>query len=103
VDDIYKLSRDIWNKVPMEVRKRCIDALRTEIPPQTLAVWKAQYRSGEEFVGHFSNGMYVRNILRRHVRDGELPPVISPGGLPSTNWDDYYLGALQELVEKTDG
>jgi hypothetical protein len=99
VDDIYKESRDNWNRVPVEVRKRCLDALRAEISPETLAAWKTLYRSGKQFVGHFSNGMSVRNILRRHLRDGDLPPVIYPGDFACTNWDDYYLGALQELVE----
>jgi hypothetical protein len=102
VDDFYKKSRDNWDKVPTEIRRRCLDALRAEISPETLVAWKMQHRSGERFVGHFSNGAGVRNILRRYVRDGELPPVIYPGGFPCTNWDDYYLGALQELVEKTD-
>jgi hypothetical protein len=98
--DIYKKSRDNWDKVPVEIRNLCLDALRAEISPETLAAWKMLHRSGEQFVGHFSNGMGVRNILRRHVPDRELPPVIYPRGFHSTNWDDYYLGALQELVEK---
>jgi hypothetical protein len=102
VDDRYERHRANWNKVPVEIRKCCLDALRAEISPELLAEWKTRYRSGEKFVGHLGNGVFVRNVLRRQLRDGELPPVIYPGGFPTTNWDDYYLGALQELVEETD-
>jgi hypothetical protein len=111
VDDIDKWSnedwskwyRDNWNKVPIEIRKRCLDCLRAEISPQTLSDWKTRYRSREEFVCHFGNGLDVRNLLRRFVPDKELPPLTYPWSLlPHTNWDDYYMGALQELLEVDD-
>jgi hypothetical protein len=47
---------------------------------------------------HFSEGMAVRNLLRDVLRDEQLPPVEYPVG-PMRNWDDYYMGALDELLE----
>lgn len=40
---------------------------------------------------HFHGGMAVRNLLRKVIRDDELP---------SGNWDDYYVQALEAAAGK---
>ena len=42
---------------------------------------------------HFGNGLWVRNLLREQLTDGELP---------LADWDDYYLGVLAAVVQKFD-
>ena len=48
--------------------------------------------------------MQIRNRLRDQLLDMELPVVtVDHEGKsygPSQNWDDYYTGALDELLER---
>jgi len=53
-------------------------------------------------MGRLAPGPSSESLLRRQLRDRELPPVIWPGSFPHTNWDDYYLGALQEFLEENE-
>ena len=59
--------------------------------------WKDQHARGisigsDEGVFHFGTGMWVRNLLRDQLTDGELPY--------PPDWDDYYMGALAAVVER---
>jgi len=91
-----------WDKVPEMIRRDCLDHLEAEVPAEALRSWKRNgYDNG---LFHFSGGMAVRNILRDQLLDQELPVVTEdqygkPYG-PSHNWDDYYTGALDELLER---
>lgn len=106
IDDLGRWCRANWDMLPELIRKDCLAELRSKVPPEMMAKWKAQHAAGEEIGSddiffHHGNGMAVRNILRKQLRDLELPAVHSPNYPPegAKNWDDYYTGALQELVE----
>ena len=101
VSGIVKWSRDNWNKIPAEQRKRALDHLDGWIKRETLAELK-EYRHDPEF--HlFGGGMSIRNRLREVMPDQDLPGVRYPDlpfGQLIRNWDDYYQGALDELLER---
>jgi hypothetical protein len=89
-----------WVTVPAEDRKRCLDRLRSEVPPEVIAEWRATYQRGNvigsaDIRFHLGVGMAVRNCLRGALLDDKLP------GAPQLHWDDYYMGALNELVSTT--
>lgn len=106
--DLYKWSRENWNKIPELVRQDCINELRDKIPADILHLWKTDVKLGREigatYLGfHFGLGMAVRNVLRNQLTDEELPPIkqLHLDGQPEArNWDDFYMGALQEFVEQ---
>jgi len=123
-DDLQAWSYANWLKVPKMVRQDCLGQLRADVPADIIAEWKAQHARGEPIGGDgfhfFGGGMSVRNILRKQITDGELPVVnyyrdangnsIDPGAplppngftvIEARNWDDYYMGAIQELLETT--
>lgn len=94
--ELDKWCRANWDKIPAEKRKACLDHLRGWIPIAVLREWK---RSGFGDAFHmFGGGMQIRNRLRDIIKDADLPPVQYDLG-PARNWDDYYTGALQELLE----
>lgn len=98
-EELMKLSRENWLKIPEDKRKACLDHLRGWIPLDVIVHWK------EHGIGHFmvkgkdcrdpmfhlGGGMQVRNRLRDIVKDEDLPG--------DKNWDDYYMGALEELLK----
>lgn len=45
---------------------------------------------------HFGPGMQIRNYLRQVMTDFHLPAAPYPFGEEASNWDDYYLKALEE-------
>lgn len=99
-DSLRKWCRENWNKVPAEKRKACVDHLEGWIPAETLAEWKG---TGIPVDAHFSGGMQIRNRLRDVMRDQELPLIqVNAEGEPynGRNWDDYYTGAVDELLER---
>jgi hypothetical protein len=93
-----------WNKLPELVRKDCVDHLDGWIHRDAIEVWK---KNDYWDNGHFhllGGGMQIRNRLRDQLTDAELSVVTTdhegkPYG-PSRNWDDYYTGALDELMER---
>lgn len=105
-DALDKWCRANWDKLPALIRQDCLNELRAQVPADILAKWKAQHAAGkgigdDDPFFHHGNGMVVRNILRRQFTDEELLPVHIKGYPPegARNWDDYYVGALQELCE----
>lgn len=48
----------------------------------------------------WGGGMQIRNRLREAMLDEELPPVTQHDGSTAKNWDDFYTGALDELMEE---
>ena len=106
-NDLQKWSYDNWLKVPSLLRNDCIGLLRDKVPKEYVALWKEQHRAGQKIGSndtffHLGVGMSVRNLLRDQLLDSELPDVIYGSGansVPMKNWDDYYLGALQEFIE----
>lgn len=109
--ELVKWSRKNWNKIPQLVRNDCLNELRAAVPTPVLQHWLNQHRAGQEIGSddeffHHSVGQTVRNVLRKQLTDEKLPPVVGPdGGYPKgekvRNWDDFYMGALQELAERS--
>jgi hypothetical protein len=98
-DDLDEWCRSNWDKVPEEKRKLCLDHLKKKIDAATLRRWKeCGFPPGFHM---FAGGMAVRNTLRDVMVDEELPAVSWNNGEAYSNWDDYYTGALQELLETT--
>lgn len=99
--ELKKFCRDNWNKVEQNKRQLCINHLRGVIPPEVIAQWK---KDGYDIaVWHFYGGMAVRNALRDVMKDDELPGVPYPRQDDLVkNWDDYYTGAIDELLEQVD-
>lgn len=110
-------SRSNWDRVPESQRRRCLDHLRDWVPKDVLSKWREQHSRGER-IGwdvpgfHFGGGMSIRNRLRAVLSDGDLPPASTPPDAASaaplpgpgeSNWDDFYTGALEELVEGARG
>lgn len=104
-DDALKTwCRANWNKLPETIRENCLSHLKARIPIPVLHRWKKDGYENE-MMFHFHAGMQIGNILREQLTDDKLPEVVMDHeGKPygSRNWDDYYIGALDDLLEKTD-
>lgn len=102
--DLDKWSRNNWRRVPDMVRQDCINELRVKIPKDLATKFKVDYLNGRAIGSfdsyfHFGTGMAIRNVLRNQLLDNELPAVMY-GSEEAHNWDDYYLGCLQEYIEQ---
>lgn len=106
---------DVWNEcvrnwweLPAQVRTRCVRHLHdamvlTDYGRELLVLWANQVRDGmepgsDDLRFHFGTGMTVRNVLWQVVQDAELPPIAYDGHV-AQNWDDYYFGAIEQLVK----
>jgi hypothetical protein len=89
-----------WGKLPTEQREACLAHLDGWIPDDILLDWHTNGFSAGFHM--FGGGMQIRNRLRDVMTDDKLLPVPYDHG-PSQNWDDYYTGALQELMERKFG
>lgn len=95
--ELREVSRTNWNVLPKELREECLAHLQGWIPDEQVLEWKVfGFPRGFHLLG---GGMQIRNRLRDVLRDEQLPPVEYPEG-PMRNWDDYYMGALDELMER---
>lgn len=103
--DLQQWSYNNWMKVPELIREDCLNQLRGWVPPDIIQVWKAELKAGKPIGGPsfhiLGGGMSVRNRLRNALTDSELPPVKYPDGNLVHNWDDYYMGAIQQFIEET--
>lgn len=100
--ELRQWSRDNWNKIDPLIRKDCVDHLDGWISPTDI---HQLIKHGYDFPHfHHFGGMALRNRLRDVLTDGELPEVtIGSDGKPYgpwRNWDDYYTGALDELLDR---
>lgn len=92
--------RENWNKVAEDKRKACVDHLQGWIPDTILDEWRS---TGIPINAHFSGGMQIRNRLRDVLRDDDLPLLqTNREGEPYNGryWDDFYTGAVDELLER---
>ena len=97
-------SRQAWNLVPERWRLRCLAHLKAEMEKDSasrdiLEGWRTAKRNGVSISStdsffHFDVGMWVRNTLRDVLPDSN----IADQSTPAVNWDDVYMGALDELV-----
>jgi hypothetical protein len=97
-DDLDRQSDLHWATVPESDRRSCLAHLRKEVPPEVIDRWAATYARGnrvgsDDIRFHLGVGMAIRNALRDVLPDAKLPA--ADAGL---HWDDYYVGALNELV-----
>lgn len=102
LDEFYKQN---WALVSKEGREACLAKLRKMTPPEMLEKWKEQLARGERIGSdslefHFGIGMQIRNTLRSVLVDDELPDVEYEDGSRHRNWDDFYMGALEELASE---
>jgi hypothetical protein len=101
--NLREWCRNNWNRLDSEVRKKCVDHLDGWIPQEIILEWKKKDYESEPGFHMFGGGMQIRNRLRDVLPDSALPIILtsfdgSPYG--SKNWDDYYTGALDELIER---
>lgn len=102
---VDRANIDNWQKLSSETRKRCVEVLHSKTPPDMMETWKRQHSAGLRIGSddpwfHFGIGMQVRNALRAVLRDDALPEVKYEDGNTYKNWDDFYVGALHELVSE---
>lgn len=92
--------RENWRRVPEDKRELCVNHLTGWMPPSYLAEWKA--KGGFPMLAHtIGGGMQIRNKLREVLEDKDLPKIRqSKGGAWSQNWDDFYTGCLDEMMER---
>lgn len=90
-----------WLTIPETGRFRCLDLLQGFIPSTMMLEWKQQIEAKEPIGGAafhlLGGGMQIRNKLREVILDADLPPVFY-NGAEHRNWDDFYLGAIIDLV-----
>lgn len=92
----YQKNIRDWCCLPLAIREKCAEHLRSKVPEAIIAKWKSQSDRGMEIGSddirfHLGVGMNVRNALREVCRDSQLPA-------GQQNWDDFYLGALEALT-----
>lgn len=83
----------MWDLLDPDVKVRAIGHLRKQLTPELIdevARLMNEDPDGWAVIHHFTFGMAVRNELRAAVKDHELP---------TGNWDDYYVKALEETVK----
>jgi hypothetical protein len=84
-----------WRRLPMATRRAMLRDLRAWIGEPFLEMWR---REGLPPFFHFDQGMAIRNRLRDRMPDWLLPAVHYEDGFEARNWDDYYMGAVNELL-----
>ena len=83
-----------WAELSEEVKTKAVDFLRTAFPEETKEEIRPLIANNPDHwcsAHHFFWGMSVRNMLRDAGLKDDL--------LPSGNWDDYYVKAIEEAVK----
>lgn len=78
-----------WAELDPEIKRRAVFLLKEEIAPECLNEWRQLMEADPEHwpvEHHFMAGMSFRNLLRKRIVDRELP---------TGNWDDYWVAALE--------
>lgn len=81
-----------WGELDPKIRERAVLLLKAEIAPSCLDEWRELMKADPEHwaaAHHFMAGMSFRNLLRKRIVDRELP---------TGNWDDYWVAALEAAV-----
>lgn len=104
-EELNQWCLDNWRRVPEDARAAILQDLRHFVPTQVLDEWKTKLKPGlsvldisEPGFHSLGGGMALRNRMRKSLRDDQLPPVTYPDGSLVQNWDDFYTGALHDLV-----
>lgn len=98
--EFLEWNKNNWNTIASDKREEVLRHLRVPLfwGPTTPDQIRTAMQ-GSSF--HLSGGMQIRNRCRDIMKDDELPPIQYPEG-ESRNWDDYYVGALHELLDRWD-
>jgi hypothetical protein len=93
-----------WQHIPEESRRLCVSHLRHKLSPYSINKLKQELtEKGHIAEQDYVFGMHVRMLLRNIVPDEKLPIVLQcdPNGVNPNgqNWNDFYLGALTDLVK----
>lgn len=99
-EEFQKLHDERWRELPVEIKERAKQIILAYYEPSAIEQarnmhkadpvhWMAPY--------HFNFGMGVRNLLRSGSLGEKQTGIdgISDSELPSKNWDDYYVAALE--------
>jgi len=95
-----------WKRVPHLDQLRCTSVLWRMIPTTTIDKWVKQKAAGEaigsdDFGFHYSSmARAIRRELRAALPDNRLPAVVYPSGEIRHEWDDFYRGALNDMIEQ---
>jgi len=90
-----------WMGLPPLIRRDSLQDLTAAISTEVFSKWLTEYRArgtvGEDDpLFHFGTGMAVRNILRQRLPESELSQIT---GIEHSDWDDFYIGAMRELLD----
>lgn len=105
---LCQLEREWWQDLSLQQRKCAVEHLRKVLPDEIAqGVREARVKHGDEWMDHIfeddsiftkdpelygfyafhhAEGMGIRNALRDVIADADLP---------SGNWDDFYVPALE--------
>lgn len=78
-----------WDELDAEIKRQAIRTLLYTLTPENIEEWRKEIKKDPEHWGathHMFAGMSLRNLLRKDIKDIELP---------TGNWDDYYCAALE--------
>lgn len=98
------MASDQWEMVDPDIQERAKEILRNAIQPEDVELIKEGHsKYGDEWIhhvgGHFFMGMAIRNLLRQNgLTDDLLPPVEYEEGQSYSNWDDYYVQAVEAAI-----
>jgi hypothetical protein len=105
---IVDWSRELFETMPIEWKQGVIKVLEDNFLEMKLkdfldlAISRSDRHSWLA-IEHFGWGMAIRNLLRtKGFLDKDLTPIEYPWsqGEKVSNWDDYYLGALDATLDK---
>lgn len=91
-ESLYDYHRRKWDELDGEIKRRAVRFLQKELSPDNQKEWFGEMEKDPEHwcsQHHMFAGMAFRNLLRQEVKDSELP---------TGNWDDYYVAALEAAV-----
>lgn len=91
--EFQEFHNKMWAELDPDVRSRAIAVLKQEFPETVCARIREEYTKNSATWAtkyHFGWGMGVRNFLRSNPTDS-----IKDNELPSGNWDDYYVAAVE--------
>jgi hypothetical protein len=91
-ESLREYEHRVWAELDEGIKQRAVEHLRGAMSDSLKAQTRelmAKAPEGWIVPYHFNTGMAIRNMLREVIKDDELP---------SGNWDDYYVRAVEEAV-----
>lgn len=88
-ESLYDYHVRVWEALDPDIKARAAKHLREALDPVSMKAWKERAQADPEdwmIEDHHFAGTAFRNLLRKEIKDNELP---------SGNWDDYYVMAIE--------